>query len=74
MQRRPPRDNSQNFDRLLRNFKRKTQNSGKLEDFRKNMHYTKPSTKRQEKMNAAKRRAAQVQRDNTLKPLPRHLR
>ena len=74
MQRRPPRDNSYNFDRLLRNFKRKTQNSGKLEDFHKNMYYTKPAQKRQEKMNAAKRRSAQLQRDNTLKPLPRHLR
>jgi len=74
MQRRPPRDNSQQFDRLLRNFKRKMQKDNKLETFRKNMHYTKPSTKRQEKMNAAKRRASQLQRDNTLKPLPRHLR
>ena len=71
MQRRPPQ---QNFDRLLRNFKRKVQKSGKLEDFRNKQYYTKPAQKRQQKMNAAKRRAAQTQKENSLKPLPRHLR
>ena len=63
-----------NFERMLRNFKRKVQKSGKLEDFRKKQYYVKPSQKRQEKINAAKRRAAQIQKENSLKPLPRHLR
>ena len=72
--RRKPQNNNYNFERLMRNFKRKVQKSGKLEDFRKKQYYIKPAEKRQQKMNAAKRRAAQVQKENSLKPLPRHLR
>jgi small subunit ribosomal protein S21 len=72
--RRKPQNNNYNFERLMRNFKRKVQKSGKLEDFRKKQYYIKPAEKRQQKMNAAKRRAAQIQKENSLKPLPRHLR
>ena len=59
------------FDRLLRQFKRKVQKDGKLEDFRKKQYYTKPAQQRQEKMNAAKRRAAALQKKNSLGPEPR---
>jgi small subunit ribosomal protein S21 len=72
--RRKPQNNNYNFERLMRNFKRKVQKSRKLEDFRKKQYYIKPAEKRQQKMNAAKRRAAQIQKENSLKPLPRHLR
>ncbi len=65
------RKNDYNFDRLLRQFKRKVQRSGKLEDFRKKQYYTKPAQQRQEKMNAAKRRAAALQKKNSLPPEPR---
>ena len=65
------RNDNYNFDRMLRQFKRKMQRSGKLEDYRNKQHYKKPSTKRQEKMNAAKRRAAALQKANSLGPEPR---
>ena len=65
------RKNDYNFDRLLRQFKRKVQRSGKLEDFRKKQYYTKPAQQRQEKMNAAKRRAAALHKKNSLPPEPR---
>ena len=72
--RRPPSQPNYNFDRLLRNFRNKVKKSGKLEDFRKKQYYVKPAEKRQQKLNAAKRRTAQIHKENTLKPLPRHLR
>tara|TARA_B100000287_G_scaffold249215_1_gene234275 strand:- start:694 stop:948 length:255 start_codon:yes stop_codon:yes gene_type:complete len=59
------------FERLMRQFKRKVQKSGKLEDFRKKQYYTKPAQRRQEKMNAAKRRAAALHKKNQLPPEPR---
>jgi small subunit ribosomal protein S21 len=45
-----------NFDRKLRTFKRKVQRSGVLEEYRNRMHYTKPTTRRRNALNAAKRR------------------
>ena len=44
------------FDRKFRQFKRKVQNDGKLEECRNRMHYTKPTTQRRNALNAAKRR------------------
>lgn len=44
------------FDRKFRQFKRKVQNDGKLEECRNRMHYTKPTTRRRNALNAAKRR------------------
>ena len=55
----------------MRQFKRKMQRSGKLEDWRNKQHYKKPSEKRQEKMNAAKRREKAQQKANSLGPEPR---
>jgi small subunit ribosomal protein S21 len=63
--------NDYNFDKILRQFKRKMQRSGKLEEFRNKQFYKKPSTKRQEKMNAAKRRETAQQKANSLGPEPR---
>ena len=71
MKNRPHKDKPIPFDRLLRQFKRKVQKDGKLEDWRKKQYYTKPAQRRQEKMNAAKRRAAALQRANSLGPEPR---
>ena len=45
-----------NFDRKLRKFKRKVQNDGKLEECRNRMYYKKPTTRRRDALNAAKRR------------------
>ena len=45
-----------NFDRKLRTFKRKIQRDGKLEECRNRMYYTKPTTRRRNALNAAKRR------------------
>ena len=45
-----------NFDRKFRQFKRKVQNDGKLEECRNRMHYTKPTTQRRNALNAAKGR------------------
>jgi len=65
------KNDNYNFDRMLRTFKRNVQKSGKLEEFRNKQYYKKPSEKRQEKMNAAKRRSAQTQRANSLPPRPK---
>ena len=45
-----------NFDKRLRIFRRKVQRDGKLEECRNRMHYTKPTTRRRNALNAAKRR------------------
>ena len=45
-----------NFDRKLRKFKRKVQNSGVLEEYRNRMHHKTKAEKRRDAMNAAKRR------------------
>ena len=45
-----------NFDRKFRQFKRKIQRDGKLEECRNRMHYKKPTTRRRDALNAAKRR------------------
>jgi len=44
------------FDKQFRVFRRKVQSSGKLEECRNRMHYTKPTTRRRNALNAAKRR------------------
>ena len=45
-----------NFDRKLRTFKRKVQNSGVLEEYRNRMHHKTKAEKRRDAINAAKRR------------------
>ncbi len=45
-----------NFDRKMRTFRRRVQRSGVLEEYRNRMHYVKPTTRRRNALNAAKRR------------------
>ena len=49
-----------NFDRALRIFRRKVENSGVLLEVRKKQYYEKPAQKKQRKLNAAKRRQEKI--------------
>ena len=53
-----PSVNSKNmpFERAMRIFRRKVDNSGILQEVRKREYYEKPAQKKQRKLNAAKRR------------------
>ena len=44
------------FERAMRIFRRKVDNSGILQEVRKREYYEKPAQKKQRKLNAAKRR------------------
>jgi ribosomal protein S21 len=55
-----------NFDRKLRTFKRKVQNSGVLEEYRNRMHHKTKAEKRRDSMNAAKRREYRRRMEDTL--------
>ena len=55
-----------NFDRKLRKFKRKVQNSGVLEEYRNRMHHKKKAEKRRDAMNAARRREFRRRMEDTL--------
>lgn len=46
----------ENINQLLRRFKKVTSDSGKLEEFKDNMFYTKPTTERKQASGAAKSR------------------
>lgn len=45
-----------NFEKKLRKFRRRVSNSGVLEEYRNRQHYVKPTTRRRNALNAAKRR------------------
>jgi small subunit ribosomal protein S21 len=45
-----------NFEKAMRKFKKKVQDSGKLLDLRNKQNYTKPTTARKLKANAARNR------------------
>ena len=63
------RDNKPyNFDRLLRTFRTKVKNSGKLEKIKEKQYYEKPAQKKQRVKNAAKRREAKRLRDEAQRP------
>ena len=64
----------QNFDRLLRQFRRRVQRSVILEEVRKRQHYIKPSEKRKNALNAAKRREKRNLASNSLPPRKPHSR
>jgi small subunit ribosomal protein S21 len=61
-----------NFDRMLRNFKRYVTKKGVIEEVRKRQYYIKPSEQKQIRMNAAKRRAALEKRQDALAPRRGH--
>ena len=55
-----------NFERALRQFKRKVERSGKLQTVRDKQYFEKPSAKRNRKKAAGRARALKKQRENTL--------
>jgi len=68
MRREQAAPNSYNFDRLLRNFRNRVKNSGKLEKVREKEYYEKPAQKKQRVKNAAIRREAKRIRDEMQRP------
>ena len=66
--RRDNKPQTYSFDRLLRTFRTKVKNSGKLEKVKEKQYYEKPAQKKQRVMNAAKRREAKRLRDEAQKP------
>ena len=66
--RRDNKPQTYNFDRLLRTFRTKVKNSGKLEKVKEKQYYEKPAQKKQRVMNAAKRREAKRIRDEAQRP------
>tara|TARA_R110002012_G_scaffold316326_1_gene531119 strand:- start:458 stop:691 length:234 start_codon:yes stop_codon:yes gene_type:complete len=62
-----------NFDRMLRNFKRYVTKKGVVEEVRKRQYYIKPSEQKQIKKNAAKRRAALQKRQDAQAPRRGHI-
>jgi len=66
--RRDNKPQTYSFDRLLRTFRTKVKNSGKLEKVKEKQYYEKPAQKKQRVMNAAKRREAKRLRDEAQRP------
>ena len=54
------------FDKMLRRFKKKVEDSGRLDDLRKHEFYEKPTTTRKRKAGAAKARWAKKLKDQQL--------
>jgi len=66
--RRDNKPQTYNFDRLLRTFRTKVKNSGKLEKIREKEYYEKPAQRKQRVKNAAIRREAKRIRDEMQRP------
>jgi ribosomal protein S21 len=66
--RRDNKPQTYNFDRLLRTFRTKVKNSGKLEKIKEKQYYEKPAQRKQRVKNAAKRREAKRLRDEAQRP------
>ena len=60
-----------NFERALRQFKRKVERSGKLQTVRDKQYFEKPSAKRNRTKAAGRARALKKQRQNALGPPPK---
>ena len=60
-----------NFERALRQFKRKVERSGKLQTVRDKQYYEKPCAKRTRKKAAGRARCLKKQRQNQLGPEPK---
>mgnify|MGYP006270077715 CR=1 FL=1 len=56
----------ENFNSVLRRFKKKVQEAGILDDLRRKEHYEKPTTERKRKKGAAKARLRKRLRDSEL--------
>lgn len=61
----------ENINQLLRRFKKVTGESGKLEDFKDGLFYTKPTTKRKQEAGAAKSRNRKRVEKDSLPPKKR---
>jgi small subunit ribosomal protein S21 len=57
-----------NWDRGLRKFKKKIAQSGILDDLRERAHYTKPTTRKKVKANAARARWLKYTKSQQLPP------
>ena len=66
--RRDNKPQTYNFDRILRTFRTKVKNSGKLEKIREKEYYEKPAQRKQRVKNAAIRREAKRIRDEMQRP------
>ena len=66
--RRDNKPQTYSFDRILRTFRTKVKNSGKLEKVKEKQYYEKPAQRKQRVMNAAKRREAKRLRDEAQRP------
>ena len=66
--RRDNKPQTYSFDRILRTFRTKVKNSGKLEKIKEKQYYEKPAQRKQRVMNAAKRREAKRIRDEAQRP------
>ena len=55
-----------NFERKMRVFRRKVQRSGVLEEVKNRQHYIKPTTRKRNALNAAKRREWRRMMEDTL--------
>jgi len=55
-----------NFDKKLRQFRRKVSKSGVLQEAKDRMYYVKPTTRRRNALNAAKRREYQRRMEQQL--------
>tara|TARA_R110002073_G_scaffold113828_1_gene250828 strand:- start:260 stop:496 length:237 start_codon:yes stop_codon:yes gene_type:complete len=66
--RRDNKPQTYNFDRILRTFRTKVKNSGKLEKIKEKQYYEKPAQRKQRVKNAAKRREAKRLRDEAQRP------
>ena len=60
-----------NFERALRQFKRKVERSGKLQVVRDKQYYEKPCTKRNRKKAAGRARCLKRQKSQQLPPEPK---
>ena len=60
-----------NFERALRQFKRKVERSGKLQTVRDKQYFEKPYAKRNRKKAAGRARALKNQKQNQLGPPPK---
>jgi len=62
------------FDQALRKWKRKVEDTGKLQEVRERLHHVKKSEKRRKKKAAGTIRCKQKQRKAGLQPVPRWLK
>jgi ribosomal protein S21 len=62
----------ENINQLLRRFKKVSSDSGKLEEFKDNMFYTKPTTERKNSAGAAKSRNRKRVAQDALPTKPGH--